>query len=280
VADLDALQAFVTDALRRRRDLSTDPEIVPLAEAIIQPTPHFSSSRHLEIYREQFWLRHTEALLEDFPGVAGTLGQADWERLTEEYLLAHPPTSYGLRELGEKLPGFVETASFLPHRELVTDMARLEWAHIELFDAADAPRLDVTALAGLDEAELAGSRLRISPLVRLLRMSYLVTELRGRLLRASGCTASLPEPDAANLVVHRHELTIVHHRLRPAPFALLEALARDATLSEACEVACAVGSGATREVESDVATWFADWVSRGFIVGIDRSDRELWRAGP
>jgi hypothetical protein len=110
-------------------------------------------------------------------------------------------------------------------------------------------------------------------------VSYLVTELRGRLRRESGSTTSR-QPDAANLVVHRHELTIVHHRLRPAPFAMLEALVRDATSSEACEGACAVGSEATREVGSDVATWFANWVSRGFIVGIDRSDRELWRAGP
>ena len=264
--ELDALQAFMTDALRRRRDLSTDPEVVPNAERLVHPTAHFSSSRHLEIYREQFWLRHTESLLEDFPGVAGIAGQEQWERLVEEYLLAHPPQSFSLRDLGGKLPEFVENARFLSERELVLDMARLEWAHVELFDAPNPARLDAAALAGLDERELALSRLLVSPVLRLLRVSYPVTELRNQLLR--GGDAQIPLPERALLAIYRQELSIVHHRLRPAPFALLEALTAGSSLGEACEVACAVSADAAHEVEREVASWFADWVARGFITGI------------
>jgi hypothetical protein len=270
VEDLDALQAFMTDALRRNRDLTADPEVLPMAERLVTATAHFSSSRHLEIYREQFWLRHTGALLEDFPGVAGILGQGAWEQLIESYLLAHPPRSYSLRDLGANLPEFVENAAFLGERELVVDMARLEWAHVELFDAPDPPRLDAAALAGLDEQGLASSRLVLSPALRLLRVSYPVIELRNRLLRVTDAKIALPDPEPAALVLARRALSLVHHRLRPTPFALLEALARGVSLSEACEFACAVDAEATREVESEVASWFADWVARGFIVRIDR----------
>jgi hypothetical protein len=270
VEDLDAVQAFMTDALRRHRDLTADPELLPTAERLVTATAHFSSSRHLEIYREQFWLRHTAALLEDFPGVAGILGQDEWERLIESYLLAHPPRSYSLRDLGENLPEFVEKAGFLGERALVADMARLEWAHVELFDAPDPPRLDPAALRGLDEQGFASSRLGLSPALRLLRVSYPVIALRNRLLRATDAQIALPDPEPAALVLYRRGLSLVHHRLRPAPFALLEALARGVSLNEACEVACAVDADATREVESEVSSWFADWVARGFIVRIDR----------
>src|SRR5688500_9948545 len=183
----------MTDALRRHRDLTADLELLPTAERLVTATAHFSSSRHLEIYREQFWLRHTATLLEDFPGVAGILGQGEWERLIESYLLAHPPRSYSLRDLGENLPGFVKNAAFLGERELVVAMAQLEWAHVELFDAPDSPRLDAGALAGLDEQALASSRLALSPALRLLRVSYPVIELRNRLLQASAGRIALPE---------------------------------------------------------------------------------------
>jgi hypothetical protein len=46
-----------------------------------------------------------------------------------------------------------------------------------------------------------------------------------------------------------------------------------ATLNEACEVACALGPDEAESVENEVGSWFADWVARGFIVGIERPHR-------
>lgn len=269
MSELDRLQDFMSAALRRRRDLSTDPEIVPRAGQDIHETSHFSPARHLEIYREQFWLRHTQSLLEDFPGIAGILGQSAWERLVEEYLLAHPPTSFSLRDLGENLPAFLESADFLPQRELVLDMARFEWAHIEVFDAPAVPPLTPEAVSGLDEEALATAQLVLSPALRLLSVSYPVPELRNRLLSAGDADALPPtEPRPAGLVLYRRELSIVHCRLRRAPFALLDALGRGVSLGNACEVACALGDDEAASVEREVATWFTDWVARGFIVGV------------
>jgi hypothetical protein len=58
----------------------------------------------LEIHREQFWLRHTSSLVEDFPDVSGILGQDAWATLIECYLEAHPPRSCTLRYLGLHFP--------------------------------------------------------------------------------------------------------------------------------------------------------------------------------
>jgi hypothetical protein len=204
------------------------------------------------------------------PDSKSTSSNASGSRLVEEYLLAHPPTSVSLRDLGEKLPAFLESAAFLPQRELVLDMARFEWAHIEVFDAPAMPPLTPEAVADLDEEALASARLVLSPALRLLGVSYPVPELRNRLLSAvdANVVLPLPEPSPARLVLYRRELSIVHCRLRPAPFVLLDALARGVSLGNACEIACALGDDEAASVEREVATWFTDWVARGFIVGV------------
>src|SRR5262245_10531800 len=125
----------MTALLRHGRDLAKSADARGFAELEIGGNDRLSPVEQLEIYREQFWLRHTSSLVEDFPGLSGILGQASWEQLVEAYLAAVTPESYTLRDLGQRLPEFVARASFLEHRELCTDMARLEWAYVEAFDA-------------------------------------------------------------------------------------------------------------------------------------------------
>jgi hypothetical protein len=48
-------------------------------------------------------------------------------------------------------------------------MARLEWAYIEAFDAADAPALDPLKLSGIPESAWETARILLDPAVRLLQ---------------------------------------------------------------------------------------------------------------
>ncbi|HEX6278201.1 MAG TPA: putative DNA-binding domain-containing protein, partial [Polyangiaceae bacterium] len=85
------VQARLAELLLRRRDLTKDPEAQAFAREHVAGNARVSPVEQLEIYREQYWLRHTGSLVEDFPGLGGILAQSDWERLVEEYLVAHPP---------------------------------------------------------------------------------------------------------------------------------------------------------------------------------------------
>ena len=138
---LSELQRSMATALRERRSLAAQPHWSSFAGEHVSGNDRLSPVEQLEIYREQFWLRHTSSLIEDFPGLSGILGQDDWERLAEQYLTEVTPDSYTLRDLGQKLPQTIERASWLPHQALCLDMARLELAYIEVFDAPDLPVL-------------------------------------------------------------------------------------------------------------------------------------------
>src|SRR6185436_876216 len=107
-----------------------------------------------------------------------------------------------LRDLGDRLPGFVERSEWLPHRELCTDMSRLEWAFIEAFDAPNAAPLDPKKLAAIPADAWPNARFVLDPALRLLRVRCPVGAIRGE-LREKKVHVPIPAPAAQKLVVYR-----------------------------------------------------------------------------
>jgi hypothetical protein len=262
------LQARFVSFLERRRDLTKDEEARAFALEHIAGNARVSPVEQLEIYREQYWLRHTGSLVEDFPGVSGVLGQSDWERLVEEYLLTHPPTTFSLRELGQHLPDFAATRDWLPNRELIVDMARLEWAYVEVFDAPDAGPIAPETLSRVPEDAWEGVRLVLNPALRLVRVGYPVLELRKRLIAATDEPISLPEPEPRHLAICRRNLVIEHELLAPGAFALLSKLSLSMPLGDACESTAKDLSLTSDAVARELETWFATFTARGYVVDL------------
>lgn len=265
--ELSALQAQMARALRCPTSLEHDPEWRAFAEQHIQGAAGLEPAARLEIYREQFWLRHTSALVEDFPGLTGILGQSDWERLAEQYLSEIHPSSYTLRDLGQALPQLIERATWLEHQALCLDMARLELAYIDAFDAAEAPPLDPSRLMTVPPEELAEARLLVAPHVRLLRVSYPVAELRRALRTQREESVPIPPPQGQALVVYRKDLRLWDKAISPVAFALLDALARGKSFAESAQGAAPTQEDAL-ELELNIGAWLQDWTAKGLICDI------------
>ena len=273
------LQEKMADFLRRRRDLAKDDEARAFALTHLGDNTRLSGIEMLEIYREQFWLRHTDSLVEDFPGVGGIIGSDDWNRLVVEYLLAYKPETFTLRDLGAKLPGFVPTRGWLSHPALVADMARLEWAHVEVFDAEDVPPLDPTKLAAVPEDAWEGARLVPDPGLRLLRFEYPVIPLRRRLLAAAEHDHDhdhdqeheeipLPEPEPSHWAVHRRARGIFHDALELPAYSLLTRLVRGRPLGPACEETSQAIGLPVEALGEKLQGWFAEWARLGYVVDV------------
>jgi hypothetical protein len=267
VTELAELQRFMAELLQKRRALPRDPEIVEQARRFISGNERLSPVEQLEIYREQFWLRHTGSLVEDFPGLGGIIGQAAWQRLVEDYLEAHPPTSHTLRDLGSHLPEHVERATYLEHHELCVDMARLEWLYIELFDAPDVPSLDPEKLAAIPAEAWEHARISLNPALALLEVRFPVAELRTKLREAREPVA-IPEALCQQLVLYRRERNLYHLAVDAAPFALLSELRQGTPLVSACERTVAA-SGDSATLEQNLFAWFRQWGELGWIVDVD-----------
>lgn len=271
-SELQRLQRWVVEHLQSRRGLPQSEAVSREARGRLTGNDRLSPVEQLEIYREQFWLRHTSSLVEDFPGIGGILGQADWEKLVESYLEAHSPRGWTLRELGRHFPEHVARQQDLPHHALCRDMARLEWCFIELFDAADRPGLDFAKLASLAPGSLETGQIVLSPALELLEVSYPVADLRQQLLAARatpGSAVAIPEPEAQQLVLYRAADRRLYHRpVGPEAFALLVALKRGLSLVAACEHALERAPAHAERLQRNVGTWFQQWAKRGWIVDV------------
>lgn len=266
------LQRRFAGFMRRRRDLTQDEEARRFADEHVAGNPRLAPVEQLEIYREQFWLRHTAALVEDFPGVGGILGQERWDRLVWAYLEHEAELSFTLRDLGARLPEFIERQDWIEEHELVFDMARYEWAHVEVFDAPDVPRLDPRKLAEVPADAWDAAGLVLDPALRLLRAGYPLIELRRALVAARDEPASrspaLPGRAAALFALHRRERVIVAETLGAAEFGLLEACAAGAPLGRACEIAARAGGLELEALGGMLEGWFGVWAARGYVVDV------------
>ena len=261
-------QEWMASMLRQRRALSGDPRTVDAARLHFTGSDGLSPVEKLEIYRRQFWLRHTASLLEDYPALAGLLGQSDWERLVESYLDEIAPTSWTLRDLGRFMPAHVERSAWLPHPLLSVDMARLEWASVEIFDAADAPSATPADFA-VDTEELHALRLEMNPAMALLKVSYPVRTLQRR-ISAGKFPLEIPPREPENLVLYRTtpERKIESAVVSDAAFELLALLRDGVPLVAACERLAARAPDSAGKIEEHAGEWFADFARHGWVVGV------------
>jgi len=270
MSSLTRLQLELCAFLRQRTAIERDPVASAWAARSLTGSARLSPAEQLEVYREQYWLRHTGSLLEDFPGLSGIVGQRIWERLVEGYLERHPPEHFSLRELGARLPAYVDAQTWLEQHELCRDMAALEWASIECFDAPDTEPLDAAELQRIAPEAWARATCLLNPALRLLRVSYPVAELR-RALRHSaseGGTVSYPEKTAENLVVYRRQQNLDVAKLPTPAFELLEAFARGVPLLEAAAAVVTAG----HVTESELGAWLTpclrDFAANGWVTRV------------
>jgi hypothetical protein len=106
--------------------------------------------------------RHV-ALEETYPRLVRAMGLEAFHEAAERFLAQSFVWSRGLDALGE---GFEQVLGDPVHR----DIARVEWAWLEAFHAADAEALTLEKLAALEPDKLLGARLSLHPATRWLKL--------------------------------------------------------------------------------------------------------------
>ena len=175
---LGEIQDFVIDAITRPTPLAELPELAARCASVTTGNARLTATEQLDIYREQFWLRHTGALEEDFTSVERLLGRDAFYELCAAYLEAHEPTSFTLRDLGDHFADFVSRTAPYSNDALLVDLCRIEGAFVEAFDAADAPPISAEKIASIPEDAWSNAILVLHPAVRLVSMRYAAHDLR------------------------------------------------------------------------------------------------------
>jgi hypothetical protein len=258
------------------------------AAELVKPNDRLTSLERLEIYNQQYWYRILDSLHEDFPGLRAVLGERGFHRLSRAYLADCPSQSYTLRDLGARLEAWLsEHPQFVGRRlPLALDMIRLEWAHIEAFDAAERKALGPEDLAEINP----GLRLSLQPYIRLLELQHPVDNVRVRVnahvvdehgAASNAVNERRPrvaqrlarvKPERIFLAVHRAEFTVYYRRLEPDEFQLLAFIAQGHTISSALDTLLNTATADAADAVGRVRTWFSNWSRLGWLCRPPQTD--------
>jgi hypothetical protein len=275
----DVMRPLTADLLMER--VATDGSSTSeTADSYIKPNALLGSSERLEIYNRQYWFRVIGAVSEDFPALNALLGPRLFDRLILAYLRQNPSTSFTLRDLGAKLPTWLqEHPEFAGRRHsLAVDVARLEWAYIEAFDGASVIPLGLSDFATIGP----DSTVHLQPHVQLLHLRYpvddLVLAVRSKtpeldiVSNASSekkQAARIPLPkierSTVYLVVHRFEDSVYYRRIDREAFLLLNALKAGGSIAVAISKAFAPSNLTPEEQATETQKYFAHAAEVGWF---------------
>jgi hypothetical protein len=290
-ADLAALQRAMwtvisrplTSASRMPRRWVDGRPTSAIAEQIARPNDRLTSFERLEIYSRMYWFRVLDSLYEDCPGLRAVLGVPRFMKLAEAYLVRYPSQSFTMRDLPRRLARFIreEPRWTRPHTALCHDLARLEWARVEVFDSASLPVFTIDQLLDANPARL---KLDLQPYIALLRFDHPVDDFliaakqREELSRGEASNTSLASParhrdkklplPAArriHLAVHRLDGTLYFKRLELAAFKILLAIRAGKTLTATLAAGIPRKANPREDWPAKVQGWFKNWMQLGWF---------------
>jgi hypothetical protein len=197
----------------------------------------------INVYGQMYFHRLLEVLEEDFPAVRATLGDEAFAQCAASYIEKSPSRHPALRHFGDRFPDHLSGA--------LRDLARLERARTEAFDADDATPMKREAIASLVPA----MPLHLMPSVRILKTTF---DVEAAWLGADR-KLEIPNMPASDrtLLVWRRGFVVAHRAIEGAEAVALQTVATNRTFAEVCEAFDDASSAA-----STLDQWIADEVLR------------------
>jgi len=242
--------------------------------SLLSGEPQRPAGARLEIYAYAWFQRLHGVLADDFAALARVLGEPAFRELVSAYLRAHPPSRPSLRDAGAKLPDFLtdSPAATKARRQVpfAPDLARLEWALLAAFDAADAPALPHAALAAVAPERWAELRFVFQPALQLLTLTFPVD--RVRLAHDRGDTELPAElvPVSTLICVWRSNERVFHRALDPIEAEALALARSGASFGRLCEAIAARLSDEQAPLRA--ASLLARWQRDGWLAALAQRD--------
>jgi hypothetical protein len=244
------------------------PEERSACEALVRDAGGVPGLARLEVYANAYFARIRDVLAECFPVLGASLGDALFRDLVTAYLLSHPPRHFSIRRVGDELPEFLARGAggepFRRRMPAAPDLAALERARLDAFDAADFPVQGRDALAALPPERWASLRLGFTPSLRRLRLSWPVERLWSAHERGE------PAPELTALdhaaCVWRRDERVLHRSLDALEDACLVAALAGESFGSLCQrIAQQRGED---EAPALAASLLTGWIDAGLVARV------------
>jgi hypothetical protein len=238
-------------------------------ERLVTPGPQLSAIARVQIYNDGFFARLVECLTDDYPALSYALGEATFSSLARAYIEKYPSRSRSLNAYGQQMAAFCR-ARTEPWSGFAADLARLEWALVEVVHEPASESLRPEALTTISPASWQSTRLLPSRGLRLLRFAYPVNDFfqAFRDQRAP----KMPRRASTATAVYRQGLALWRMGLEPRAALLLNDLVSGVPLTVAVATleARSLAAGTSEDLARLLPQWLGSWVQSGFFRGIER----------
>lgn len=224
--------------------------------------PGDSALRSVALYRRLIRHNYTQALKVTYPVLSRFVGARYFGLVVRGYVQQYPSTSGDLFPYGRHLPALLNVVHIPP---LLAELARLEWACHEVYQAADSPPLfhnHLHALASVDPSQVT---FHMHAASRLLSFPFPVHRV-WLALQTDAPTdevVDLPLPEQeTGVVVTRGDGKVQATPLARTDYLLLEAMSRGVDAASVERIAI------ESEPEFDFARFMTTVLNLGVVSGV------------
>ncbi len=232
----------------------------PLLLELVRRQGRLGAAKRLDIYAQMYWARLVEVLREDFPRVATCLGTERFTDTAVRYLARNRSTHPSVRHAGARIAAFLADEAEIQRWPFLPDLARLEWARLEVFDAPDTEPLRVAQLEAIPPADWPTLTFTLTPAVRLLRSAWPVHEIWAAAEDRGPCTPV--RPAETHLRIWRDGFTVYQATMDGAEYRALERVVARESFAAVCEtLESTIGpADAPREAAQLLLRWIEDGI--------------------
>jgi len=186
------------------------------------------------VYRNAYRARLRAALRDNFEVLPLVMGDEAFDALANAYIDAHPSRHYSLRWFGHHLCAFMAANEALVDHPAMLDLARMEWALRQAFDAAPAALLTPVELAAVPAEDWAELRFTLHPAVQLLDLQWAVGPVWHALKSGQ---EEVPPPQALDhsMLVWRQGMNTKWKSLTPTEIVFMQGLIAGQRFGALCQ---------------------------------------------
>jgi putative DNA-binding protein len=236
---------------------------------VVLPSKSLTPLERIGIYHGMYLLRMRDVLAGDYEALEHFMGDLAFTGLVRGYVEAYPSRSYSLNRLGKRLPEYLRNAPRVKHRGFCVDLARLELAIEQAFDAPETPALTEAAIAAVPAEAWEVARLRTVDAFGLLAFRYPVNAYL-QSFRDDDHDHPRPLRQDTWVAVYRRDYKVWRLDLQRPAYDLLADLAAGLPLGRAVSAALKRGGRRPPDTE-DLFRWFRQWASGGLFQSVDLS---------